>query len=98
MVSPRPTIQRIAIIGAGASGIASAKALLAERAFQTIEIFEQRGSIGGIWNYTLETDTVLIPSTDPSIVEQPVISGESPVFVSAMYDELGTVNPIAPIV
>ncbi|KAF2498693.1 FAD/NAD(P)-binding domain-containing protein [Lophium mytilinum] len=44
--------RRVAIIGAGTSGLAAAKSLIAEDYFCTIDVFEQRGSIGGLWNYT----------------------------------------------
>ncbi|KAF2720684.1 FAD/NAD(P)-binding domain-containing protein [Polychaeton citri CBS 116435] len=42
----------VAIIGAGPSGLAMAKYLLAEGAFSRVVIYEQRGTVGGIWNHT----------------------------------------------
>lgn len=61
-------IKSIAIVGGGSSGVAAAKYLLAEKAFDRIVLFEQRSRAGGIWNYTAdETDEDLftIPQTDP---------------------------------
>jgi cation diffusion facilitator CzcD-associated flavoprotein CzcO len=58
----------VAIVGAGPSGVAAAKYLLAEKAFDKIVLFEQRSRSGGIWNYTAdETDEDLftIPQTNP---------------------------------
>ena len=43
--------------------------LLAEKTFERIDVFEQRSSIGGIWNYTPEDrdeDIFTVPQTDPS--------------------------------
>lgn len=93
MTFHRSPVQRVGIIGAGASGIAAAKALLAERCFRTIEILEQRRETGGLWNYTSEQDSAPVPSIDPNVVEEPRISGKNPVFISAVYDELGNVIP-----
>jgi thioredoxin reductase len=45
-------ISRVAIIGAGPSGISAAKSLSAERAFEKIDILEQRHEVGGVWNLT----------------------------------------------
>jgi thioredoxin reductase len=45
-------IYRVAIIGAGPSGISAAKSLLAERTFEKIDILEQRHEVGGVWNLT----------------------------------------------
>lgn len=81
-----PPIKSIAIIGAGASGLVAARALLAEKVFTTIDIFEQRPSAGGVWNYTPQTSPVAIPSTDPDVVEG-LVDG---VYPSAMYECLGT--------
>ncbi|CAI6308091.1 unnamed protein product [Periconia digitata] len=58
----------IAIVGAGPSAVAAAKYLLAEKAFDRIEIFEQRGKAGGIWNYTnhqRNESLFRIPQTNP---------------------------------
>ncbi|KAF2469618.1 flavin-containing monooxygenase [Lindgomyces ingoldianus] len=58
----------IAIIGAGPSGIVAAKYFRAEKAFDKICIFEQRSSVGGIWNYTPEDrneDIFTVPQTNP---------------------------------
>ncbi|KAI4938893.1 uncharacterized protein J4E92_000174 [Alternaria infectoria] len=59
----------IAIVGAGPSGVAAAKYLRAEKAFDKIVLFEQRGRSGGIWIYTGEQrDENLfdIPQTNPN--------------------------------
>jgi cation diffusion facilitator CzcD-associated flavoprotein CzcO len=58
----------VAIVGAGPSGVAAAKYLLAEKAFDKIVLYEQRNRSGGIWNYTAEhtdEDLFTIPQTDP---------------------------------
>ncbi|KAK7189804.1 Thiol-specific monooxygenase 6 [Paraphaeosphaeria sporulosa] len=58
----------IAIIGAGPSGLAAAKYLRAERAFDKIVLFEQRSRSGGIWNYTghqRDEDLFTVPQTNP---------------------------------
>jgi cation diffusion facilitator CzcD-associated flavoprotein CzcO len=58
----------IAIIGAGSSGVAAAKYLLAEKSFDRIVLYEQRDRSGGIWNYTADhtdEDLFTIPQTDP---------------------------------
>lgn len=69
MASSNYRIKTIAIIGAGPSGLVAAKYLLAEKTFERIDVFEQRSSIGGIWNYTPEDrdeDIFTVPQTDPS--------------------------------
>lgn len=100
---PKPEafdVKKIAIIGAGPSGVAAAKYLLAEEAFDKIDVFEQRSNVGGVWNYTAETDDQLrqVPRTNPhEPLERPVwrnSDGKSrPVFVSPMYDTLETNIP-----
>jgi len=60
--------RRIAIIGAGPSGVVAAKYLCAEEAFEKIVLFEQRSRSGGIWNYTPDLrgeDLLAIPQTNP---------------------------------
>lgn len=60
-------ISRIAIIGAGPIGVSCAKYLIAERAFKTIEIYEQRDRVGGIWNLSDPTRSkrIPVPQEDP---------------------------------
>ena len=70
---PQRLISQIAIIGAGPSGISAAKSLRAEKAFETIDIFEQRHDVGGVWNRTsnLLSQRIPIPQLDPNyVVEQ----------------------------
>ncbi|RPB29350.1 FAD/NAD(P)-binding domain-containing protein [Terfezia boudieri ATCC MYA-4762] len=56
-----PKITRIAILGGGPSGIAALARLLKFRPthFPTIDLFEQRNDVGGIWNYTDETSPLV---------------------------------------
>lgn len=59
--------RKIALVGAGPSGVIAAKYLCAEGAFEKIVLFEQRSRSGGIWNHTpdLRSDDFLtIPQTD----------------------------------
>ncbi len=65
---PYSSISRIAIIGAGPSGIAAAKHLRAEEAFEKIDVFEQRYDVGGVWNLTPNTlsKKTPIPQLDPN--------------------------------
>ncbi|KAL6941389.1 hypothetical protein ACO0RG_002519 [Hanseniaspora osmophila] len=46
------TIKSIAVIGAGPTGAGLVKALIKERHFAKIKVFEKRNSFGGLWNYT----------------------------------------------
>lgn len=45
---------KIAVIGAGASGLAAAKNALEQG--HTVDVFEKTGVIGGVWYYTNETE------------------------------------------
>ncbi|OJD14959.1 hypothetical protein AJ78_04742 [Emergomyces pasteurianus Ep9510] len=70
-------IRRVAIIGAGPSGLAAAKFLVAEKCFEKIDIFEQRNRVGGVWNYSTAADkrlaTIDIPQTNAHLpVEAPI--------------------------
>ncbi|KAK0947568.1 monooxygenase [Friedmanniomyces endolithicus] len=47
----RFNVDSVCIIGAGPSGLVAAKYLVAEHAFSRIQIYEQRSTPGGIWNY-----------------------------------------------
>lgn len=74
---PLNMISRIAIIGAGPSGISAAKYLLAERVFEKIDIYEQRHDVGGIWNLTTNilSRRTPIPQLDPKYdIEQQALS------------------------
>lgn len=44
-----PPYSTIAIIGAGPSGVAVAKALLGENSFSKIKLFERQDQVGGVW-------------------------------------------------
>jgi cation diffusion facilitator CzcD-associated flavoprotein CzcO len=71
----------VAIVGAGPSGVAAAKYLLAEKAFDKIVLYEQRNRSGGIWNYTAEhtdEDLFTIPQTDPRGKNQDPIWTQQP--------------------
>ncbi|KAL8712556.1 MAG: hypothetical protein Q9225_006911 [Loekoesia sp. 1 TL-2023] len=92
-------VRRVAIIGAGPAGVATAKHLVAERHFQAIDVFEQQASTGGVWNYTpyAPSDELSIPQTNPhQPLEEPRWeqsddvdqTSSRPVFVTPMYDRL----------
>lgn len=71
----------VAIVGAGPSGVAAAKYLLAEKAFDKIVLYEQRSRSGGIWNYTadhIDEDLFTIPQTDPRGKNQDPIWTQQP--------------------
>ncbi|TAQ86442.1 hypothetical protein B7494_g5248 [Chlorociboria aeruginascens] len=93
----RFNIRRIAIIGAGPTGLAAAKYLLAEKAFETIDIFEQQSEIGGIWNYIPNiVDSVPVPqTTSHGPPEKPIWpeGASAPLFLNPMYDHLNTNIP-----
>ncbi|KAK4512729.1 uncharacterized protein ATC70_003435 [Mucor velutinosus] len=59
------TIKRVAIIGGGPGGIAAARALRDEDAFDVITIFERNNHTGGTWCYSPERNPPPpFPSTD----------------------------------
>ncbi|KAH6900343.1 hypothetical protein B0T10DRAFT_25228 [Thelonectria olida] len=94
-------VARIAIIGAGPSGLAAAKYFLAEKRFSKIQIFEQRATPGGVWNYTplAREQGFTVPRIQPSSLPDQAIwpkdtSGSSQVeFMSPIYDLLETNIP-----
>jgi cation diffusion facilitator CzcD-associated flavoprotein CzcO len=100
--------QSIAIVGAGPSGVAAAKYLLAEKAFDKIVLYEQRPRSGGIWSYTgdqTDEDIFTIPQTNPRGKNQdPILCQNTQTngsvhdqkelsFVSPMYEKLETNIP-----
>ncbi|KAJ5165523.1 uncharacterized protein N7500_007353 [Penicillium coprophilum] len=95
-------IRRVAVIGAGPSGLAAVKYLLAEKYFDQIDVFEQRSSVGGVWNYTPSSSKKGMSTTVPQLtphepVETPVwinhTEGREATFVSPLYDRLETNIP-----
>jgi cation diffusion facilitator CzcD-associated flavoprotein CzcO len=77
--------------------------LLAEKHFDRIDVFEQRSSVGGVWNYNPSSAKVGVASTIPHLdphepAEKPtwIKEGDSSsqaVFVSPLYDRLETNIP-----
>ncbi|KAJ5958150.1 uncharacterized protein N7479_005300 [Penicillium vulpinum] len=95
-------IRRVAVIGAGPSGLAAVKYLLAEKCFDQIEVFEQRSSVGGVWNYSPSSSKKGVSTPVPHLtphepVEKPVwidhTEGREATFVSPLYDRLETNIP-----
>ncbi|RDA93460.1 hypothetical protein CP533_2677 [Ophiocordyceps camponoti-saundersi (nom. inval.)] len=100
-MTPRFHVKRIAIIGAGPSGLIAAKYLLAQQAFDEIVIFEQQHEIGGIWVPSPAVPKCLVPQTDPFLPpEEPVDSPEdrsrAACFPSAIYHDLRA-NIVGPL-
>ncbi|OQD88223.1 hypothetical protein PENANT_c004G02695 [Penicillium antarcticum] len=102
-MSLKNPIRRVAVIGAGPSGLASVKYLLAEKHFDQIEVFEQRSSVGGAWNYNASSYKSGLSTTVPHLtpnepLEKPIwIDGtqgkREAIFVSPLYDLLETNIP-----
>ncbi|KAI1191394.1 FAD/NAD(P)-binding domain-containing protein [Nemania serpens] len=79
--SPAPAlhISRIAIIGAGPSGLAAAKHLRAEGfSSSQIDIYEQQAEVGGVWNYNAATSDqpLRVSQTDVHAAPDPPIYPE----------------------
>lgn len=90
-------VRRVAIIGAGPSGLGAAKYLQAEKAFEQIDVFEQQSEVGGVWFYSSSiVGHVPIPQTTPhNPPELPVWpeGAPAPLFSNPMYDHLNTNIP-----
>ncbi|KAI6715434.1 hypothetical protein JHW43_002060 [Diplocarpon mali] len=90
-------VKRVAVIGAGPCGLATAKYLVAENAFSTIEVYEQQAEVGGVWRYTPSlAERVPVPQTTPWVpLERPSWPKEAPapIFSNAMYEKLNTNIP-----
>ncbi|KAJ1329568.1 dimethylaniline monooxygenase (N-oxide forming) [Microdochium nivale] len=80
------SVHKIAIIGAGPSGLAAAKYLLAEGdgIFKHIDIFEQRTEVGGVWKHTpwYSSPPSAVSSTSGSAVTRDTGWGEPGAGVS----------------
>ncbi|KAI0380769.1 FAD/NAD(P)-binding domain-containing protein [Hypomontagnella monticulosa] len=87
-LQPPFQVQKVAVIGAGPSGLAAAKYLLAqEGAFPCIDVFEQQAEVGGVWNYSAvprPAETVPVPQTDAHPPRP-----DPPVYVSAVNGSKG---------
>ncbi|CAJ2510613.1 Uu.00g062380.m01.CDS01 [Anthostomella pinea] len=92
-------INRVAVIGAGPCGLSAAKYLAAEHKFSQIDVFEQRASVGGVWNYTplnVVDNEFTVPRTQPTkLPDTAVWTNDDPEaqFVSPVYDFLETNIP-----
>ncbi|KAH9215946.1 flavin dependent monooxygenase-like protein [Leptodontidium sp. 2 PMI_412] len=90
-------VKRIAVIGAGPTGLAATKYLLAEKAFDIIDTYEQQAEVGGVWNYTPSlTERVPVPQTTPwAPPEKPSWpkGAPAPIFSNPMYEKLNTNIP-----
>ncbi|KAF5252953.1 hypothetical protein FANTH_2040 [Fusarium anthophilum] len=91
-------VHRIAIIGAGPSGLAAARYLLAEKKFSKIRVFEQRATPGGVWNYTplAREQGFSVPRTQPSFTPDQALwpnDNGHVEFMSPIYDLLETNIP-----
>ncbi|KXX77578.1 Thiol-specific monooxygenase [Madurella mycetomatis] len=90
-------VKRIAVIGAGPCGLAAAKYLIAQQAFDKVVIFEQRSDVGGVWNYSPNpSETLHVPQESADCAPDPPLrhpGGDAPVFASPMYDLLHTNIP-----
>ncbi|OXV10903.1 hypothetical protein Egran_01336 [Elaphomyces granulatus] len=73
-------VRNIAVIGAGPSGLAAAKYLLAEDAFERIEIFEQRSKVGGVWNHHGKSVEDQLSMSIPHAQLDPKIPLEKPIW------------------
>ncbi|KAL7940186.1 FAD/NAD(P)-binding domain-containing protein [Trichoderma barbatum] len=81
-------VKKIAIIGAGPSGLAAAKYLSAQKAFDSIVIYEQREDTGGIWNCSdSPLEAAQIPK-DGAASSLDGSMGSDPRILSPIYDQL----------
>ena len=87
-------VRKIAVIGAGPCGLAAAKYLKAQHAFESIVVFEQQAEVGGVWNYHPG-----VPASYPAPQQDPFLPPDTPlppgrdargppVFPSPMYEKL----------
>ncbi|KAM5360999.1 hypothetical protein ACJZ2D_013389 [Fusarium nematophilum] len=99
MSSPKKIqVSHVAVIGAGASGLAALRYLLAEKKFTHVQAFEQRATPGGVWNYTSlpEEKNFSIPRIHPSSLPDEAIPGEDGTkfeFITPVYEQLETNIP-----
>jgi cation diffusion facilitator CzcD-associated flavoprotein CzcO len=84
-------VNKVAIIGAGPTGIAAAKYLIAQ-GICDITIFEQQYHVGGIWRYYgLAAGTCPVTQEDPHHPPDAPLQWDptsAPIFTSPMYESL----------
>ncbi|ORX62821.1 FAD/NAD(P)-binding domain-containing protein [Hesseltinella vesiculosa] len=95
---PLPTIQRIAVIGAGPAGLVAAKQLLQEQAFESVTIFERNSAVGGTWIYSPKSNAPPPLPSDNAIKVDPPFQADRPPppferLHSAMHSSLHTNLP-----
>lgn len=87
-------VKKIAIIGAGPCGLSAAKYLLAQKAFDSIVIYEQQTEVGGVWNYSKKpSPTRNVPQVSPFAPLDPPVRTNPTVLSTPMYDVLHTNIP-----
>lgn len=97
---------RIAIIGAGPSGVVALTKFLLEKRFSLVKAFERSSNVGGAWNYNPEhgpnrKKPRVVPSTDPTCrdertrISDPDRTDHDPLWSwsTVMYAELNTNIP-----
>lgn len=97
-IPKRFDVKHIAIIGAGPCGLAAAKYLIEQNAFDSVVIFEQQSEVGGVWNYSPKpSETLPVPQVRADCAPDPPLQDghEAPVFPSPMYEVLHTNIPRA---
>ncbi|KAH7378866.1 hypothetical protein BKA64DRAFT_539377, partial [Cadophora sp. MPI-SDFR-AT-0126] len=89
-------LKKVAIIGAGVSGIETASAFKRVGGFD-IHIFERRDTPGGVWVYDETSTTVpLFPGSAPEVVNPPLKrpDGPFPVTVPRNQQRRYTSSPL----
>ncbi|AMD18933.1 HBR032Cp [Eremothecium sinecaudum] len=93
-------IKSVAVIGAGPVGVAFAKALIKEKRFDHIQVFERSSNFGGLWNYTKplfknnpQTSLPSIPSVSPNVREERQVYKGRVSFQTPAYKYLTTNTP-----
>ncbi|KAL8678491.1 MAG: hypothetical protein Q9186_005161 [Xanthomendoza sp. 1 TL-2023] len=87
-------IKNVAVIGAGPSGLATAKFLLAENPSLDVVVYEQRKNVGGVWNYTPlnpHRQLAMIEGTIDEAID--AVTANLPDLNTPMYENLETNLP-----
>jgi cation diffusion facilitator CzcD-associated flavoprotein CzcO len=88
------SVKKVAVIGAGPCGLASAKYLLAQKAFDTVVVYEQQTEVGGVWDYCEKPSQALrVPQVSAFVLPDPPVQRSPTVFSTPMYNVLHTNIP-----